>query len=269
MTEQTKPFYVEKLENMTIAAVKQVAKIWADAVRPGSRKRWNNGDGFQNAMVGLITSDVPGQLKAEHFDELERRIAECILATKPLNDYEEKYPDEVYKEGGSLSRWRSEIRVDYHPSNALRDALAQMGAEGPNGSIGRKIELLVPCKSDTEIVSCGIVERFGYGTRDTSNWNTFSEVSQDEYKVVNRYVDGNRYGGGWTADPDGTEELAWVTLAKGEIAPTVQVFKFRGYCHTARLFTTYGDGSGGCEGTFCYDASRVLGHGYLALVEKK
>lgn len=266
MREQEKPFYIAKLEDMTVAAARQQAKIWCDALHQGMR--WDNGDPMQGAFHSVLTKDIREQIKPEHIDELEKLITEATLSQEPQDEYEKKYEERILKTG-ALGYGRTRISVDYHPSGALRHALDKMGAKEKGPSIGGKLELIIPCKSDTVINSCGITKRFGYGAPHEGAWTTLKQEDAESYKVINRFLyNGWSRGARWDHEPEeGVGDLVWVQLSKDRVEPVIQVWKFLGYVHTERLFTVYDDWSGGCEVNLASDAKDVLQPGYLALAQ--
>lgn len=274
MTKLNLPPILSKLEDMTRAAVAHQAKLWCDALRGG--KAWDNGDAFQGAFVGAIQDRVRKGVTPADIDTLEKHMIDLTFSEKPIDDYEEKNPHSLYNPAdGVIPSWRKDIRTDYHPSGVLRAALKLMGAEGKEPSAGGKLEMMIPCKSDTEINTVGVVASFGYGSPKTGSWSTLREVDPNEYDVTHRYLqfgrDRSRYDLPWKGEPDFKKsDLVWVQLHRGTAVPTVQMFRVTGYVRAGYPF--YADDEGNLrdiESSIAYDCSRVANEGYLGLAVRR
>lgn len=260
----TLPFYFRNIENMTVAAVKFQAKLWADTFR--KQMPWDNGDGYCNVMHAALTSRVRSDIKPEDIDALEAKIVELTLSPTAIDEHEEKRGCDTF-ENDRLSYGRASIHVDYHACGVLAAALKALDEK-----VGRRLDMLVPCKSQSSIGMAGVDAAFGYGAPDRGVWSTLKEVSPDEYTVINRFAtDGGRDGERWEAAlEEDVGELVWVQLARDSVEPKIQIYKALGYVKTYSWRDTVDEYYGrGNEGGFAYACSRVLQQGYLGLAVLK
>ena len=269
MTIQKHPFYIEALEDMTVAAVKAQAKLWADTFR--NQMPWNNGDLMQNAFHSALTKGVRDELKPEDIDAFEAKLVELTLSPTPIDKWEEERQSHCFD--GSLGHGRSEIFVDYHASGTLAAAIAALGGDKPGPNVGNKLNLLVPCKSNSKIYATGITAAFGYGEPTKGVWSTTREVDASEYTVINRLGTKNGRAGDAWLNPieDGVGELVWVQLKTDAVEPVVQMHKILGYAKTSYWYEPNHEfyEVRRNDGHLAYACSQVLDNGYLALAVRK
>lgn len=253
---QNKPAYLD-LPDLTSEAAAFAAKWWTDQLKSPS---WNNGEPMHGVFGNMLQESSRKNLVKEDFATFEE-----ILRTEMLGERE---TGEYAPIPGTITYQRAHQSVDYHPGGVLRDALEvfdeRVKAERPKAS--RSLENMFPVKTDCDISSVAVVTSLGYGAQREVAWKAYESVSTAEYRVVDRLYSG-RYEYSWKND-SAAGELAYVTLDKEAVEPTVLFLKLRGYA-LANCYARELDEPLALCGKIAYAFSTAVEPGYLALIEKR
>lgn len=258
---QNKPTYLD-LPDLTSEAAAFAAKWWTDQLKGPS---WNNGEPIHGIFGSMLQEASKKNLVEEDFATFEEILRTEMLAPTKLGPRE---IGEYAPKPDTIAYGRAHQRVDYHPSGVLRDALEvfdeRVKAERPKAS--RSLENMFPVKTDCDISPVAVVTALGYGAPREVAWQAYESVSTTEYRVVDRLYSG-RYKYSWK-NGGAAGELAYVTLDKDTVEPTLVFLKLRGYtlsdCYSREL-----DEPLALCGKIAYAFSTAVEPGYLALIEKR
>lgn len=258
---QNKPAYLD-LPDLTSEAAAFAARWWTDQLKGPS---WNNGEPLHGIFGRMLQDASKKNLVEEDFATFEEILRTEMIAPTKLGEHE---IGEYAPRPGTISYQRAHQRVDYHPGGVLRDALEvfdeRVKAERPKAS--RSLENMFPVKTDCYISPVAVATALGYGAQREVAWKAYESVSTDEYRVVDRLYSG-RYSYSWKNESS-AGELAYVTLDKEAVEPTLVFLKLRGYA-LANCYARELDEPLALCGNIAYAFSTAVEPGYLALIEKR
>lgn len=257
---QNKPAYLD-LPDLTNEVTTFAAKWWTDQLKGPS---WNNGEPIHGMFGRMLQESSAKNLVDEDFVTFEEILRTEIVAPTRLGERE---TGEYAPKPGVIDYGRSRQHVDYHPSGVLRDALEvfdeRVKTERPKAA--RSLENMFPVKTDCYISPVAVVTALGYGAPSEVAWKAYESVSTSEYRVVDRLYSG-WYEYAWK-NGGAAGELAYVTLDKEAVEPTVLFLKLRGYA-LANCYARELDEPLAMCGKIAYAFSTAVEPGYLALIEK-
>ncbi len=263
------PGYLD-LPDLTYEAAAFAAKWWADTIR--NQVRWDNGEPFQGAMMSVFASKFREDITPEIVDMFEKTLLGEMLEPKVIGERE---TGEYAPKKGVIDYGRAHQRIDYHPSGVLCDALKLL-AEMPPGTAEdvvkawqravRSLENLFPCKTDVDISPVAVVTALGYGAPRKVEWQAYDRVSPEDYRVIDRLYSG-RHEYTWKNGGE-SGALAYVTLDKEAVEPTVMFCKLRGYAK-ANLYNRDLEEPLSLCSRIAYAFSNAVEPGYLALIVER